>query len=151
MTPEKTTISATAAASDQFKTLTAALKAADLTSVLEGAGPFTVFAPTDAAFGKLPSNTVSDLMRPENKAKLAGILKLHVISGAVMAKDVAGKSLQPASVQGEALSVDGANGVHVNGAKVSIADIACSNGVIHGIDRVLMPKAATPSAATTKA
>jgi uncharacterized surface protein with fasciclin (FAS1) repeats len=147
MTTQTQTIAVAAAASDQFKTLSSALKATDLTSVLEGDGPFTVFAPTDAAFGKLPSNTVSDLMRPENKAKLAGILKLHVISGAVMANDVVGRKLQPASVQGEVLNVDGADGVHVNGAKVSMPDIGCSNGVIHGIDRVLMPKSATPSAA----
>ncbi len=134
-------ISATAAASDQFKTLTAALKAADLVSVLEGVGPFTVFAPTDAAFAKVPEATLAELLLPANKDKLAGILKFHVMAGAVMAKDVAGKTVEPTSVHGETLKVDGSNGVKVNGATVVVADIACSNGVIHGIDTVLMPKA----------
>ncbi|MFZ4120169.1 MAG: fasciclin domain-containing protein [Caulobacterales bacterium] len=141
MTVSTQTISATAAGSDSFKTLTAALMAADLTSVLEGTGPFTVFAPTDAALAKVPSATLSDLLLPANKEKLARILKFHVMSSKVMAADAAGKKLSPASVEGEALHVDGTDGVHVNGAKVSMADISCSNGVIHGIDAVLMPKA----------
>ena len=141
------TITDTAAASDQFKTLSAALKAADLGGVLSGTGPFTVFAPTDAAFSALPAGTLDGLLKPENKAKLTAILRYHVIPGKVMAADAKGKKMSPASVQGEALNVDGTDGVRVNGAKVILADIAASNGVIHGIDRVLMPKAQTAAAA----
>jgi uncharacterized surface protein with fasciclin (FAS1) repeats len=131
----------TAVAAGAFTTLVAAVTAAGLVQTLKGAGPFTVFAPNDAAFAKLPEGTVAELVKPENKAKLAAILTLHVMSGKVMAADVSGKKLTPASVNGEALHVDGTSGVVVNGAKVVTADIACSNGVIHVIDTVLMPKA----------
>jgi uncharacterized surface protein with fasciclin (FAS1) repeats len=119
----------------------AAVTAAGLVETLKGKGPFTVFAPTEAAFAKLPAGTVEDLVKPANKAKLASILTLHVMAGKVMAADVSGKKLTPASVNGEALHVDGTHGVTVNGAKVVTADIACSNGVIHVIDAVLMPNA----------
>jgi uncharacterized surface protein with fasciclin (FAS1) repeats len=115
--------------------------AAGLTDTLKGNGPFTVFAPSDAAFAKLPAGTVENLVKPENKAKLANILKLHVTAGAIMATDVAGKKLTPKSVQGEDLRVDGTDGVMVSGSKVTSADIACSNGVIHVIDTVIMPRA----------
>ena len=131
----------TAVAAGSFKTLVAAVTAAGLVETLKSAGPFTVFAPSDEAFAKLPQGTIADLLKPENKAKLAGILTLHVMAGKVMAADVAGKKLTPASVQGEQLHVDGTNGVTVNGAKVVKADIACTNGVIHVIDAVLLPKA----------
>ncbi len=131
----------TAVAAGSFKTLVAAVTAAGLVETLKSAGPFTVFAPSDEAFAKLPQGTIADLLKPENKAKLAGILTLHVMAGKVMAADVAGKKLTPASVQGEQLHVDGTNGVTVNGAKVVTADIACTNGVIHVIDAVLLPKA----------
>ena len=131
----------TAVAAGSFKTLVAAVTAAGLVDTLKGAGPFTVFAPSDEAFGKLPEGTVANLLKPENKAKLTAILTLHVMAGKVMAADVAGKKLSPASVQGEQLHVDGTNGVTVNGAKVVTADIACTNGVIHVIDAVLLPKA----------
>jgi uncharacterized surface protein with fasciclin (FAS1) repeats len=131
----------TAVAAGSFKTLVAAVTAAGLVETLKGAGPFTVFAPNDAAFAKLPDGTVADLVKPENKAKLAAILTLHVMAGKVMAADVSGKKLTPASVNGEALHVDGTSGVVVNGAKVVTADIACTNGVIHVIDTVLLPKA----------
>ena len=131
----------TAVEAGSFKTLVAAITAADLGATLKGAGPFTVFAPNEAAFAKLPAGTVADLVKPANKAKLASILTLHVMPGKVMAADVSGKKLTPASVNGEALHVDGTHGVTVNGAKVVTADIACSNGVIHVIDTVLMPKA----------
>ncbi len=131
----------TAVAAGSFKTLVAAVTAAGLVETLKGAGPFTVFAPNDAAFAKLPAGTVDTLVKPENKAKLAAILTLHVMASKVMAADVTGKKLSPASVNGEALHVDGMHGVTVNGAKVVTADIACSNGVIHVIDTVLMPKA----------
>jgi uncharacterized surface protein with fasciclin (FAS1) repeats len=131
----------TAVAAGTFKTLVAAVTAADLVATLKSAGPFTVFAPSDDAFAKLPAGTVEDLVKPENKAKLAAILTLHVMAGKVMAADVSGKTLSPASVNGEALHVDGTSGVTVNGAKVVSADIACTNGVIHVIDTVLLPKA----------
>jgi uncharacterized surface protein with fasciclin (FAS1) repeats len=130
----------TAVAAGSFSTLVAAVTAAGLVDTLKGAGPFTVFAPTDEAFAALPAGTVEDLVKPENKDKLTAILTLHVLSGAVHAADIAGKTLSPASVNGEALSVDGTDGVTVNGAKVVTADIACTNGVIHVIDTVLLPK-----------
>jgi uncharacterized surface protein with fasciclin (FAS1) repeats len=131
----------TAVAAGSFTTLVAAVTAAGLVETLKSAGPFTVFAPNDAAFAKLPAGTVADLVKPENKAKLAAILTLHVMAGKVMAADVSGKKLSPASVNGEALHVDGTAGVTVNGATVVAADIACTNGVIHVIDTVLLPKA----------
>jgi uncharacterized surface protein with fasciclin (FAS1) repeats len=131
----------TAVAAGTFKRLVAAVTAAGLVDTLKGAGPFTVFAPSDHAFAKLPDGTVADLVKPENKAKLSAILTLHVMAGKVMAADVSGKKLSPASVNGEALHVDGTSGVTVNGAKVVTADIACTNGVIHVIDTVLLPKA----------
>lgn len=130
----------TAVAAGSFKTLVAAVTAAGLVDTLKSAGPFTVFAPSDEAFAKLPAGTVADLVKPENKAKLTAILTLHVMAGKVMAADVSGKKLSPASVNGEALHVDGTNGVTINGAHVVTADIACTNGVIHVIDAVLLPK-----------
>lgn len=131
----------TAVAAGSFNTLVAAVTAAGLVDTLKGPGPFTVFAPSDAAFAALPAGTVDELVKPENKAKLTAILTLHVMAGKVMAADVTGKTLSPASVNGEALTVDGTNGVKVNGATVTSADIDCTNGVIHVIDAVLMPKA----------
>ena len=131
----------TAVAAGSFKTLVAAVTAAGLVETLKGAGPFTVFAPSDDAFAKLPVGTVESLVLPENKAKLTSILTLHVMSGKVMAADVTGQKLSPASVNGEALHVDGTHGVTVNGATVVTADIDCTNGVIHVIDAVLMPTA----------
>lgn len=131
----------TAVAAGTFKTLVAAVTAAGLVETLKSTGPFTVFAPSDTAFAKLPHGTVEELVKPENKAKLVKILTLHVLSGKVMAADVTGKKLSPKSVEGEELHVDGTHGVVVNGAKVVTADIACTNGVIHVIDAVLMPHA----------
>ena len=123
-----------------FTTLVAAVKAAGLVDTLKGAGPFTVFAPTDAAFAKLPAGTVESLLKPENKAKLQAILTYHVVSGKVMAKDVM-KMDSAKTVEGENLSIKTANGgVMVNDAHVTKADIATSNGVIHVIDTVLLPK-----------
>ena len=130
----------TAVAAGSFKTLVAAVTAAGLVDTLKGAGPFTVFAPSDDAFAKLPAGTVEELVKPESKAKLTAILMLHVMAGKVMAADVTGKTLTPASAGGELLHVDGTHGVTVNGAKVTTADIACTNGVIHVIDTVLLPK-----------
>jgi uncharacterized surface protein with fasciclin (FAS1) repeats len=132
----------TAVAAGSFKTLVAAVTAAGLVDTLKGAGPFTVFAPSDDAFAKLPFGTVDELVKPENKSRLSAILTLHVIPGKVMAADAMGKKLSPASVNGEKLHVDGTNGVVVNGAKVVTADISCANGVIHVIDTVILPKAA---------
>ena len=130
----------TAVAAGSFTTLVAAVTAAGLVDTLKGAGPFTVFAPSDDAFAKLPEGTVADLVKPENKEKLTAILTLHVMNGKVMSADVAGKTLTPASVNGEALDVNGTDGVVVNGATVTSADIECTNGVIHVIDTVIMPK-----------
>jgi len=132
----------TAAAAGQFKTLVTAVKAAGLVSVLKGKGPYTVFAPTDAAFAALPPGTVEDLLKPKNKAKLAAILKYHVLPGKVKAADVAGKKLSVKTAQGASVDVDGTMlGVQVNNAHVIQADIEASNGVIHVIDQVLLPPA----------
>ena len=131
----------TAVAAGSFKTLVAAVQAAGLVETLKGAGPFTVFAPSDTAFAALPAGTVESLIKPENKDQLVKILTLHVLPGKVTAADVSGKTMEPKSVGGEALHVDGTNGVTVSGAKVVKADIACTNGVIHVIDTVLMPPA----------
>lgn len=132
------TIVAVASEAGQFKTLVAAVKAAGLVDTLNGAGPFTVFAPTDEAFAKLPAGTVEDLLKPENKEKLVGILTYHVLSGKVLAADV--KTSSPATVNGKEVAiVAGSYGVTVGGAKVTATDIAASNGVIHVIDTVLLP------------
>ena len=141
MSPTLHDIVDTAVAAGTFKTLVAAVTAADLGATLKGKGPFTVFAPNDDAFAKLPAGTVEELVKPENKAKLAAILTYHVMAGKVMAADITGKKLEPATVNGKALHVDATAGVTVNGAKVVAADIDCTNGVIHVIDAVLMPTA----------
>ncbi len=130
----------TAVAAGKFNTLVAAVTAAGLVDTLKGAGPFTVFAPTDDAFAKLPAGTVEDLLKPENKAKLVSILTYHVLPGKVAAADIAGKTMNVKTVQGSDVAVDATNGVKVNGATVVIADVAASNGVIHAIDAVIMPK-----------
>ncbi len=133
------TVVAIAAGNADFSTLVAAVKAADLAETLSGAGPFTVFAPTNAAFDKLPKGTVEDLLKPENKAKLAAILTYHVVAGKVMAADV--KTGMVKTVQGTDLDVKvSADGVTVNDAKVVKTDIVGSNGVIHVIDTVVLPK-----------
>lgn len=130
----------TAVAAGSFNTLVAAVTAAGLVDTLKGEGPFTVFAPSDDAFAELPAGTVDDLVKPENKDKLTAILLLHVLPGKVMAADVSGKVMDPATAGGSAVHVDGTDGVTVDGAKVVTADIACTNGVIHVIDTVLLPK-----------
>ena len=140
MSDTKHDIVDTAVAAGSFKTLVAAVTAAGLGATLKGPGPFTVFAPSDDAFAKLPAGTVDELVKPESKDKLTKILMLHVLPGKVMAADVTGKKLTPKSAGGEELHVDGTNGVVVNGAHVTKADIGCSNGVIHVIDTVMMPK-----------
>jgi len=131
----------TAVAAGQFKTLAAALQAAGLVDTLKGAGPFTVFAPTDEAFAKLPAGTVEDLLKPENKAKLTAILTYHVVPGKVMAADVV-KVSEAKTVQGGSIKVSTmGGGVMVDNAHVVKTDIAASNGVIHVIDAVILPKA----------
>ena len=129
----------TAVAAGQFKTLAAALTAAGLVDTLKGFGPFTVFAPTDAAFAALPAGTVDTILKPENKAKLTAILTDHVVAGKVMAADVV-KLKEAKTVNGAmvAVKVDGGN-VMINNAKVTTADIEASNGVIHVIDTVILP------------
>ena len=130
----------TAVDAGQFKTLVAAVQAAGLGDALSGPGPFTVFAPTDEAFAKLPEGTVEDLLKPENREKLVAILTYHVIPGKVMAGDVAGKKLSVETVQGDDLAVDAmSGGVMINGATVTAADIEASNGVIHVINQVVLP------------
>ena len=130
----------TAVGAGSFNTLVAAVKAAELVDTLKGAGPFTVFAPTDAAFAKLPAGTLDDLLKPENKAKLQASLTYHVVSGKVMAADVV-KLKTAKTVQGQDLTikVEG-DTVMVDNAKVTKTDIGCSNGVIHVIDTVVLPK-----------
>lgn len=130
----------TAVAADGFKTLAAALKAADLVGTLKGDGPFTVFAPTDEAFAKLPAGILEDLLKPENKQKLIAILTYHVVPGKLMAADVV-KLSKAKTVQGSEvkITVDG-NKVMVDNATVTKTDIDCKNGVIHVIDTVIQPK-----------
>jgi uncharacterized surface protein with fasciclin (FAS1) repeats len=130
----------TAVSAGQFNTLVTAVKAAGLVDTLKGKGPFTVFAPTDEAFGKLPKGTVEDLLKPENKGKLAAILTYHVVPGAIMSESISGKKMMVKSVQGSELSVNATEGVMIDNAKVISADIQASNGVIHVIDTVVMPK-----------
>ena len=131
----------TAVAAGQFKTLAAALEAAGLVEALKGNGPFTVFAPTDEAFAKLPAGTVETLLRPENKEKLKTVLLYHVVPGNVTADQVTklnGRSVK--TLQGSSIKVKTSHGVQVDNAKVTQTDIKASNGVIHVIDTVLMPK-----------
>lgn len=130
----------TAVAAGSFTTLVAAVKAAGLVETLKGAGPFTVFAPTDEAFKKLPAGTVETLLKPENKGKLVDLLKFHVVSGHVSSKDAMGVS-SAKSLLGKDLKIARMNGgLSVGGGMVIKADIECSNGVIHVVDSVLMPK-----------
>lgn len=135
------TVVENAVAAKKFNTLVAAVKAAGLAETLSGKGPFTVFAPTDEAFAKLPDGTVESLLKPENKDKLVSILKYHVVSGKVMAKDVVGLS-EAKTVEGSTVDIavkDGA--VLLNGkSKVVKTDVNSSNGVIHIIDTVILPK-----------
>ena len=129
----------TAVSAGQFKTLAAALKAADLVATLKGPGPFTVFAPTDEAFAKLPAGTVENLLKPENKAKLTAILTYHVVPGAVRAEQVT-KLDQAKTVNGAMVKVTTNGGkVTINDATVVKADTAASNGIIHVIDKVILP------------
>lgn len=137
---DTTDIVDTAIAAGSFNTLAKALTAAGLVETLKGKGPFTVFAPTDDAFAKLPAGTLEDLLKPENKEKLKGILTYHVVSGKVLAKDVV-KLKTAKTVNGQKLKIMVKDGtVMVDNAKVTKTDIMCSNGVIHVIDTVVLPK-----------
>jgi uncharacterized surface protein with fasciclin (FAS1) repeats len=128
-----------AVGADNFKTLVAAVKAAGLVETLQGKGPFTVFAPSDAAFAKLPAGTLESLLKPENKSKLVAILTYHVVSGKVLAADV--KTSEAKTVQGQSLKLVVSDaGVTVDGAKVVKTDVMADNGVIHVIDTVIIPK-----------
>jgi uncharacterized surface protein with fasciclin (FAS1) repeats len=130
----------TAVAADDFNTLVAAVQAAELVEVLQSPGPFTVFAPTDEAFAKLPAGTVENLLKPENREMLVAILTYHVVPGQVMSDQVAGQKMSVATVEGSDVFVNGSSGaVFVNDAQVVAADIVTDNGVIHVIDTVIMP------------
>ncbi len=129
----------TAISAGSFETLVTAVTKAELVETLKGPGPFTVFAPNDDAFAKVPSKTLESLLDPDNKDTLTGILTYHVIPGKVMSADIAGKSLSVETVNGAPLQIDATDGVTVGGAKVIAADIETSNGVIHVIDTVIMP------------
>lgn len=128
----------TASAAGDFGTLLAAAEAAGLVETLKSEGPFTVFAPTDAAFAALPEGTVEDLLKPENKEALAAILTYHVIAGKVMSTDLTDE-MEAETVNGDTVIIDLDNGVMVDGANVTAADIEATNGVIHVIDAVIMP------------
>jgi uncharacterized surface protein with fasciclin (FAS1) repeats len=128
----------TAVAAGEFNTLAAALTAAGLVDTLKGEGPFTVFAPTDAAFAALPEGTVDDLLKPENKDQLTAVLTYHVVPGAVMSGDLS-NGMTAATVNGAEVTIMTEGGVKVNDASVTTADIEASNGVIHVIDKVILP------------
>lgn len=132
----------TAVSAGSFNTLVAAVQAAGLVDTLKGDGPFTVFAPTDEAFAALPAGTVESLLKPENKDKLISVLTYHVVPGKVMSSDLAGKMVKPNTAQGAAVEIDATgSAVMVNEASVVAADIDTSNGVIHVIDKVILPPA----------
>ena len=130
-------IVAVASSTEGFSTLVAALSAAGLVETLQGAGPFTVFAPSDAAFAALPAGLLEKLLLPENIAVLTSILTYHVVSGTVMSADIMAGDVP--TVEGSTVALDTASGVTVNGATVTTADVAASNGVIHVIDAVMVP------------
>ncbi|GAB5388945.1 MAG: hypothetical protein Alpg2KO_19130 [Alphaproteobacteria bacterium] len=140
MTAPTKDIVATAVAADDFNTLVAAVQAAGLVETLQGPGPFTVFAPTDAAFAELGEDKIADLLKPENRDTLTAILTYHVVPGKVMSADLAGKMVSPATVQGSTVDLDATgDSVKVEQATVVKADIVTSNGVIHVIDSVITP------------
>lgn len=128
----------TAISAGSFTTLVAAVQAAGLVDTLKGEGPFTVFAPTDEAFAALPAGTVEDLLKPENKEKLVAILAYHVVPGKVMSTDLK-DDMMAKTVQGGEVKIDLDNGVMINDANVVTADVAADNGVIHVIDKVILP------------
>ncbi len=129
----------TAASNPQFSTLVAAVEAAGLVDTLKSAGPFTVFAPTGAAFAKLPAGTVESLLEPENRDRLVSILTYHVVPGFAKSEQLVGRTVNAETAQGSTVRIDGRNGVKVDDATVTSADILASNRVIHVIDTVIMP------------
>ncbi len=129
----------TAVGAGDFNTLVAAVQAGDLVDTLKSDGPFTVFAPTDEAFAKLPAGTVDNLLKPENKDQLVAVLTYHVVPGKIMSADIAGQKADVVTVQGGEIAVDATDGVRINDATVVAADVEASNGVIHVIDTVLLP------------
>lgn len=135
---KKPTVVEVAASNPDFSTLVTAVKAAGLADTLSGDGPFTVFAPTNAAFEKLPAGTVENLLKPENKDQLVAVLTYHVVPGKVLAADVAGLT-SAVTVNGKAVRIDTSNGVKIDNASVTATDIQASNGVIHVIDTVILP------------
>lgn len=137
--PSEPDIVDTAVAAGSFETLVAAVSAADLVDTLKSPGPFTVFAPTDAAFAKLPTGTVETLLLPENKDQLVEILTYHVVAGEVPASRLAGTRGSITTVEGRPVHFDGRGGVRINASNVVTADIQTSNGIIHVIDAVLLP------------
>lgn len=148
---EKNDIVDTAVAAGQFKTLAAALRAADLVDALKGDGPFTVFAPTDSAFSNLPKGTIEGLLKPESKAALTGILTYHVVDGSVEAAEVV-KLANATTLNGQRVDIAVKNGeVMVDNAKVVVTDIKCSNGIIHVIDSVILPASDNIPATAKKA
>jgi uncharacterized surface protein with fasciclin (FAS1) repeats len=134
----KSDIVETALAANNFSTLATALGAAGLIETLKGEGPFTVFAPTDAAFAKVPQQTLDDLLQPENKKKLEAILTYHVVPGKVTSHEVFAMN-SATTLQGQKLNISKQNGVKINEAKMIVTDVEATNGVIHIIDSVLMP------------
>jgi uncharacterized surface protein with fasciclin (FAS1) repeats len=130
----------TAAGAGSFNTLVAAVEAAGLVETLKGEGPFTVFAPTDEAFAALPEGTVASLLEPANRDQLVAVLTYHVIPGRVMSSDIAGQEMMVATVQGSEVDINATDGVMVDEATVVTADIEATNGVIHVIDRVILPE-----------
>ncbi|WP_371039229.1 MULTISPECIES: fasciclin domain-containing protein [unclassified Rhodosalinus] len=139
--PSQPDIVGVAASNDQFSTLVTAVQAAGLVETLQGPGPFTLFAPTNAAFEKLPAGTVESLLQPENRDQLVSVLTYHVVPGAVTSDQLAGKRLSAETVQGQSLHINATgSAVHVENARVTQADISASNGVIHVIDTVLLPE-----------
>ena len=137
-TPATPDIVDTAVAAGSFKTLVAAVKAAGLVETLKGKGPFTVFAPTDEAFAKLPAGTVESLLKPENKDKLVAILTYHVVPGSLKAADVV-KAGELKTVNGKAAKITTDGGAKISGAGIVKTDIETSNGIIHVIDSVILP------------
>ena len=130
----------TASANENFGTLVTAIKAAGLADTLKEEGPYTVFAPTDAAFAKLPEGAVADLLKPDNKDKLTSILTYHVVPGKIKSKDIVPGLTEVKTVQGDTVKIEAdLNGVSVDGATVTSTDIMTSNGIIHVIDAVIMP------------
>ena len=143
-TDTKQDIVGVAVTAGQFTTLVEAVQAADLVDALRGPGPFTVFAPTDAAFAQLPEGTVESLLDPDNKDQLVAVLTYHVVASEISSDDIANQVALVETVEGSKLVVDTMNGAKVDAANIVNADVEASNGIIHVIDRVLLPPTVVP-------